>query len=140
MFPHGRFVKIDEANPDAVARCDRSGLLCNYNDLVRQMDYRGLGLIWTGLYVNKYFVDVPNPQSLNPVIRPDPPPLEHPRPWATTQQIWPNQAQPWNTPFTNCESMSTTCPGTGYPIWASWGDWENQVGAPGLPTPQAGDD
>lgn len=87
MFPHGRWVKIDENAPDAVARCDRSGQLCNYNDLVKQMDYRGLGLIWTGLYVNKYFLDEPNPQSLNPVIRPDPVPLQHPRPWQTTQDI-----------------------------------------------------
>lgn len=85
MFPHGRWVKIDENNPDAVARCDRSGQLCNYNDLVKQMDFRGSGLVWTGLYVNKYFLDVPNPQSLNPIIRPDPVPLQHPRPWDTTQ-------------------------------------------------------
>jgi hypothetical protein len=113
MFPHGRWVRIDENNPDAVARCDRSGQLCNYNDLVKQMDYRGLGLIWTGLYVNKYFLDVPNPQSLNPVIRPDPPPLQHPRPWQTTPDTWSNQNQPWNN--------------NNYPIWAAWGDWENQI-------------
>lgn len=85
MFPKGRFVRINQNSPDAVARCDRSGQLCNYNDLVKQMDYRGLGLVWTGLYVNKYFLDVPNPQSLNPLIKPDPVPLDHPRPWQTTQ-------------------------------------------------------
>jgi hypothetical protein len=83
MFPKGRFVRINQNSPDAVARCDRSGQLCNYNDLVKQMDYRGSGLVWTGLYVNKYFLDVPNPQSLNPLIKPDPVPLDHPRPWQT---------------------------------------------------------
>lgn len=113
MFPHGRWVKIDETAPDAVARCDRSGQLCNYNDLVKQMDYRGLGLIWTGLYVNKYFLDVPNPQSLNPVIRPDPVPVSHPRPWQTTQDIWTNQTGEW-------QNQSS-------PPWFSWGDWEGQV-------------
>lgn len=113
MFPKGRWVRIDENAPDAVARCDRSGQLCNYNDLVKQMDYRGLGLIWTGLYVNKYFVDKPNPQSLNPVIRPDPVPVDHPRPWQTTQDIWTNQTNEWQ----NQES----------PPWFSWGDWEGQI-------------
>lgn len=113
MFPHGRWVKIDENSPDAVARCDRSGQLCNYNDLVKQMDYRGLGLIWTGLYVNKYFLDEPNPQSLNPVIRPDPVPVQHPRPWQTTQDILLGQSG---------ESQNQeTAPGF------SWGDLEGQV-------------
>lgn len=113
MLPHGRWVRINPNSPDAVARCDRSGLICNYNDLVKQMDYRGLGLVWTGLYVNKYFADVPNPQSLNPVIKPDPVPVEHPRPWQTTQATWTNQTGEWQ----NQES----------PIWASWGDWEGQI-------------
>lgn len=139
MFPHGRWVKINEQNPDAVARCDRSGQLCNYNDLVKQMDYRGLGLVWTGLYVNKYFLDEPNPQSLNPVIRPDPPPLEHPRPWQTTQAVWPTQSLPWNTQTTDCMNSSTTCQTPSYPVWASWGDWGGQVGQVGQPTPETGD-
>ena len=129
MFPHGRWVMISEQTPDAVARCDRSGQLCNYNDLVKQMDYRGLGLIWTGLYVNKYFLDVPNPQNLNPVIRPDPMPLHHPRPWQTTQATWPNQSAPWN------EQEAPIQP---FP-WSSWGDWQGQVGQVGQATPETGD-
>lgn len=113
MFPKGIFVTIDPNNPDAVARCDRSGLLCNYNDLCKQMDYRGSGLVWTGLYVNKAFLDKPNPQGLNPVIKPDPVPLDHPRPWQTTEATWTNQTQPW-------EDINS-------PPWFSWGNWENQV-------------
>jgi hypothetical protein len=85
MLPKGKFVRIDPSNPDAVARCDRSGQLCNYNDLVKQYEYRGSGLVWTGLYVNKYFLDKPNPQGMNPLIKRDPVSLEHPRPWQTLQ-------------------------------------------------------
>lgn len=112
MFPKGRWVTINPQNPDAVARCDRSGQLCNHSDLVKQMDYRGTGLIWTGLYVNKYFLDVPNPQNLNPVIKPDPVPVQNPRPWQTTQATWTNQTDEWST-ITS-------------PPWFSWGDWEGQ--------------
>lgn len=112
MLPKGRFVRINSNNPDAVARCDRSGQLCMHKDLVKQMEYRGTGLVWTGLWVNRYFADIPNPQSLNPVIKPDPVPVDHPRPWETTQQVWPNQINEW-------ENQET-------PVWVAWGDWRNQ--------------
>lgn len=103
MLPKGKFVHINPSNPDAVARCDRSGQLCNYNDLVKQYDYRGNGLVWTGLYVNKYFLDKPNPQGMNPILKRDPVPLEHPRPWQTLedtlidQSVQNNESQnePW---------------------------------------------
>ena len=110
MFPKGRWVNIRPNNPDAVARCDRSGQLCNHADLVKQFDFRGDGLVWTGLWVNKYFLDVPNPQSLNPVIKPDPVPVDHPRPWQTTSDTWTNQYTPWQD--------------INYVTWSSWGDWE----------------
>jgi hypothetical protein len=113
MFPKGRFVKIDPDNPDAVARCDRSGQLCNHQDLVKQMDFRGSGIVWTGLYVNKYFLDEPNPQSMNPVIMPDPIPVQNPRPWQHNQEVWSNQYHPWDQQDD--------------PIWASWGDWRGQI-------------
>lgn len=114
MFVKGKYIKINPDNPDAVARCDRSGLVGNYGDLVKQMDYRGSGLIWTGLYVNKAFVDKPNPQGLNPVLKPDPVPVEHPRPWYTP----PNETWPYDT--VQWDNINDT-------IWANWGDWENQV-------------
>ncbi len=114
MFPKGRFVNIKPDNPDAVGRCDRSGLICNYSDLVKQMDYIGSGLVWTGLYVNRYFADIPNPQGLNPVIKLDPVPVDHPRPWNTQpNEDWSRDSLEWDT------INETT--------WAAWGDWENQV-------------
>lgn len=112
MSPTGRWVNINPDSPDAVARCDRSGMLCNYSDLVKQMEYRGEGLVWTGLYVNKYFADKPNPQGLNPVIKPDPVPVSHPRPWQTPQETWTNQTGQWQEQIT--------------PPWGSWGNWEGQ--------------
>ena len=113
MFPKGKFVRINPENPDAVARCDRSGQLCNHADLVKQMDYRGNGFLWTVLWVNKCFADVPNPQSLNPVLKPDPVPVDHPRPWETAQDYWSNQYGNWDV--------------QAQPIWAAWGDWRNVI-------------
>jgi hypothetical protein len=112
MFPKGRFVNIDPQNPDAVARCDRSGQLCMHANLVKQMQYRGEGLIWDGLWVNKHFLDVPNPQGLNPVIMPDPIPVQNPRPWQKPHEVWSNQYIPWED--------------NPQPDWAGWGDWRGQ--------------
>lgn len=117
MLKKGRFMDIRPDNPDALGRCDRSGLTGNYSDLVKQMDYRGSGLTWTGLYVNKNFLDVPNPQGLNPVIKLDPVPVDHPRPWYTPpNDNWYAQSNTWAT------INNTT--------WANWGDWNDQPNEP----------
>lgn len=67
-------------DPRGIARCDYSGLMVRHADLKRQYQYRGRGLVWTGLLVAPQFEDVPNAQDLIPLIRLDPVPLENPRP------------------------------------------------------------
>lgn len=67
-------------NPRGIARCDYSGLMTRHSDLVRQMQYRGTGLVWTGYFVNPKFADKPNAQDLIPLIRLDPVPLNDSRP------------------------------------------------------------
>lgn len=78
--PIGKFVTIDTEHPDAVAICDYSGLICNYSDLVKQMEWRGNRLVWTGFMVNKKFADKPDPQQIPLVLPPDPYPLPNTRP------------------------------------------------------------
>lgn len=76
---HGKYTKMNMLDPRGIARCDYSGLMVRHSDLVKQMQYRGTGLVWTGLMVSPKFQDVPNPQELIPIIKLDPVPLENPR-------------------------------------------------------------
>lgn len=79
-FPKGKYVRIDPRNPEALAMCDYSNLPCMHKDLVRQMEWRGMGLVWTGALVNKRFADIPNEQGRTPILPPDPIPVANPRP------------------------------------------------------------
>jgi hypothetical protein len=75
----GRNVTIDQDHPEALGICDVSGQLYMRKDLVRQMVWRGESLVWTGFYVGKDQLDVPNEQARNPVLPPDPIPITDPR-------------------------------------------------------------
>lgn len=75
----GRNVTVDQDHPEALGVCDISGLLYMRRDLVRQMAWRGESLVWTGLYVGRDQLDVPNEQGRTPVLPPDPVPVFEPR-------------------------------------------------------------
>ena len=77
---HGKYTKMSSRDPRGIARCDYSGLMVRHADLVKQKQYRGRGLVWTGLMVSPKFADIPNPQELIPLIKLDPVPLQNPRP------------------------------------------------------------
>jgi hypothetical protein len=77
---HGKYTKMSLNDPRGIARCDYSGLMVRHADLKKQKQYRGTGLVWTGLMVAPQFEDVPNAQELIPLIRLDPVPLNSPRP------------------------------------------------------------
>jgi len=70
---------------EAQAQCDRTGFICRKKDLVKQMEYNGTGLYWTGLYVLKDFVTKPNPAFLIP------PMFQDPRPVLDTKVPYPEQ-------------------------------------------------
>lgn len=76
----GKYTHLDRKNPRGLGMCDYSGLTVRHADLCKQYEYRGRGLVWTGLWVYKKFLDKPNPQNLTPIITVDPIPLQHPRP------------------------------------------------------------
>jgi len=77
--PKGRYVSINPLHPQAVAMCDYSQMIFMRKDLVKQMEYRGNALVWTGFYVGKPFADEPNPQLIPPILPPDPIPVTEPR-------------------------------------------------------------
>lgn len=77
---HGKYTKMSRTSPRGIATCDFSGLMTRHADLVRQMEYSGSGLYWTGFMVHPKFSQAPQPQNLAPLIRLDPVPLEIPRP------------------------------------------------------------
>lgn len=93
--PKGKHVSIDQTNPEALGICDYTGFVFKRKDLVRQMEWRGNALIWTGFLVGRPYVDTPNEQLRPPILPPDPVPVRLPRPqqadeitWSTTQETW----------------------------------------------------
>jgi hypothetical protein len=77
---HGKYTHMRKNDPRGIALCDYSGLMVRHADLIRQMEYRGTGLVWTGFLVYKKFADKPNAQNLTPLIKLDPVPLPNSRP------------------------------------------------------------
>lgn len=102
---HGKYTKMSLRDPRGIARCDYSGLMVRHADLKKQKQYRGTGLVWTGLLVAPQFADVPNPQELIPIIKLDPVPLNNPRP---DSQI---DAQPTIASSTGEISIDVSIPG-----------------------------
>lgn len=78
--PKGKHVRIDPWHPEAVGICDYTGFVHMRKDLVKQMEWRGDALVWTGFYVGRDYLDKPNPQLRPPPIIGDPFPVHDPRP------------------------------------------------------------
>jgi hypothetical protein len=70
---------VNPDNPRAWGRDDITGLPVMHDDLVKQMEYIGNGLAWTGFMVHFNDADQPNPQLMPPRLRPDPVPVHNPR-------------------------------------------------------------
>jgi hypothetical protein len=91
----GKHVTIDTDNPEALGICDYTGFVFMRKDMVRQMEWRGNDLVWTGFYVGKPYADKPNEQNKTPILPPDPRPVIDPRPqffsvifWSTDNNIF----------------------------------------------------
>lgn len=106
--PDSQYVTINPESPEALGVCDRSGFVHNRKDLVRQMEWRGNALVWTGFYVGKTFLDKPNEQLRTPMLPPDPVPIMDPRPLKPTTITWENNFQyNWeNLPVQTWETWS----------------------------------
>ena len=74
-----KYVKVNPKNPNGLGVCDRSGFVFNHKDLVKQMEWRGNNLVWTGLMVGPPFLDKPSEQNRPPIVKDDPKTLKNPR-------------------------------------------------------------
>lgn len=75
-----KYVDIDINNPGALGECDISGFTFNRKDLVKQKEWRGNNLVWTGLMVGRPYLDKPNEQNRPPLVKSDPFAVNDPRP------------------------------------------------------------
>jgi hypothetical protein len=75
----GEYVKKNVIEPVGV--CDYSGFFFSRSDLVKQYEWRGNQLVWTGAIVGRPFVDEPNEQNRPPQIKGDPKAVKNPRPF-----------------------------------------------------------
>ena len=112
-YPKGKHVIIDPDHPKALGICDATGFVFRHCDLVKQMEWRGNALTWTGFMVGKPYVDTPNEQLRVPLLRPDPIPIALPRGQQPSNVVWSNQSVPWN----QLEVLN----------WSSWGGTEDGV-------------
>lgn len=102
--PKGRHVHINPSHPEALGMCDHTQFVHMRKDLVRQMEYRGEDLVWTGLYVGRQYVDVPNDQLRPPLLAPDPVPVLEPRVQQGSGVILPPPEVPPIQSFNNLET------------------------------------
>jgi hypothetical protein len=75
----GQYVKKNVIEPVGV--CDYSGFFFSRSDLVKQYEWRGNQLVWTGAIVGRPFADEPNEQNRPPQIKGDPKTVQNPRPF-----------------------------------------------------------
>ncbi len=92
IMPSGR-ARISARRPRALGESDRSGMWYSLDDMVRQFQYAGNGLIDTGLLVGRDEVDKPQAQFLAPILPADPLPRFNPRPSPNVTGI-PNVGNP----------------------------------------------
>jgi hypothetical protein len=109
--PKGKHVIVDPDSPMALGICDKTGFVFRRIDLVRQMEWRGNALVWTGFMVGKPYADQPNQQLRPPILPPDPVPVQWPRTQQPSSVYWANQSVPW--------SQLTVV------NWVSWGGTED---------------
>lgn len=74
-----KHVVIDSQHPSALGICDDSDFAFNRKDLVKQMEWRGNRLQWTGFYKGRPFLDTPQQQFRPPAVKADPYPVKDPR-------------------------------------------------------------
>ena len=100
-----RIPYVDPDNPQSWGRDDYTGLPVMHPDLIKQMEYFGTGLAWTGFMVHFKDADQPNPQNVPPRLKVDPIPIPNPR-YLTLQDL-PNVPDRQNKPLRDGGSLVT---------------------------------
>lgn len=111
--PKGKNVdSIDPYNSEALGICDLTGFIHKRKDLLRQMQWRGNRLVWTGFLVGRNYLDKPNEQLRPPPLKPDPVPVKMPRLPQGTLITWEYITSPvWEQ--------------TTYTYWENWGTYSD---------------
>lgn len=78
----------DPSNIEPLGVCDISGQVFKRKDLLKQMEWRGNSLQWTGMWVGRPYLDSPNQQNRPPVVKADPVPVKNPRLPKGTVSTW----------------------------------------------------
>jgi len=116
--PHGKNCYVDPDSPLALGICDKTGFVFRHIDLVKQMEWRGNSLVWTGFLVGRCYADKPNEQLRPPILPPDPVPVRNPRLQQPSPVVWSNQSISW--------------PSLPVDDWVSWSGSEDGIpAAPG---------
>jgi hypothetical protein len=106
----GKHVNVDFSTPGALGICDFTGFVFRRRDMVKQMEWRGNRLVWTGYIVGRPYADMPNPQLKPPMLKPDPVPVRNPRDPQGQITTWSTIQSPV---FSELEILT----------WTSWGDY-----------------
>jgi len=113
MRPKGKHVTIDPSDPQGLGICDYTQFVHNRKDLVKQYEWRGNALVWTGFFVGRQYVDVPNEQARPPILPPDPVPFLFPRLPQGTLVLWnSNTLGNWNNIFLPWNFLDSNSDGT----------------------------
>lgn len=81
MYVRNNNPDADPDDPRAYGQCDRCLYGTHRDALLKQFEYRGDALMWTGFLVCERCIDVPQQQNRTRRQQPDPPPVLDPRPY-----------------------------------------------------------
>ena len=116
--PKGKNFFVDDSSPLARGLCDKTGFVFRHVDLVKQMEWRGNSLVWTGFLVGRPYEDVPNEQLRTILFPPDPVPVDMARPYRPSPVFWENQSVYWeDLQILSWESWSGTPDGVLADSW-----------------------
>jgi hypothetical protein len=94
MRKHPKYARVDSSSPRGWATCMRSGFVGQEQDLIEQVEWRGLKLMPTGIRALAPYIDKPQRQLGTIILSPDPVGLENARPEQyPIDEVWPRLLQ-----------------------------------------------
>ena len=94
MRKHPKHARVDPTSPRGWATCMRSGFVGQEQDLIDQVEWRGLKLVPTGIKALAPYIDKPQRQLGTIILSPDPVGLANARPEQyPIDEIWPRLLQ-----------------------------------------------
>jgi hypothetical protein len=115
MRRHPKHTKTNPMSPRGWATDMRSGFICNAEDLIAQVEWRGLKLMPTGIRALERYIDKPQRQLGAIVISADPVGLQNARPEQyPIDEIWPRLTQNGQPRYLQRSECSRSLQATAY--------------------------